>query len=172
MATPEPSVYQRVELRLMAISRLFSVVPRTSALPPKADIRAGMSAFELIMSAPPPIADVYGQGAGSPLLTQPGHSPRAVKNLGRAPAHGHEVSFTPEQFRVIYHCHWCAGVPLRTPEFQVRLRHARLLCQGSDLHELAADIRSLRWLERCPDFAKRRALPNVGQPCLLEPAPQ
>ena len=57
---------------------------------------------------------------------------------------------------------WCTGVPLRTPELQVRLRHARLLCQGSDLHELAADVRSLRRLERRPDFAKRRALPSAG----------
>ncbi len=77
-----------------------------------------------------PVRPVYPQQA----TFHPGH----VMDLGRAAANGHEVSFTPEQFRVIDQCLWFTGVPLRTPEFQVRLRHARLLCQGSDLHELAA----------------------------------
>ncbi|MEC4688771.1 MAG: hypothetical protein VST64_10770, partial [Nitrospirota bacterium] len=44
------------------------------ALPPTPDIRWPMSAFHQITSAYPPIADVNGQGAGSPLLTQTGHS--------------------------------------------------------------------------------------------------
>jgi hypothetical protein len=37
-------------------------------------------------------------------------TPVVVKALGRTPANGHEVSFTPEQFRVNDQCLWCTKV--------------------------------------------------------------
>ena len=61
------------ECPLLAISGRSEGSAITSALPPKADIKIAMSAFRLIMSAYPPIADLMSRCSGCPLMTQSGH---------------------------------------------------------------------------------------------------
>jgi hypothetical protein len=70
-----------VKCPLLAICRLFSVVPGTPALTPITDIRKPMSAFRLISSALPPITDVNGWPSFCLQMTHSGHS--------RCSAHSH-----------------------------------------------------------------------------------
>ncbi len=78
---PFPECRQRPVLDLLGQYRLLLLArfghsmgyARTSALTPKADVRAPMAAFVPISSASPPGADLPGGVAEGPFLTQSSH---------------------------------------------------------------------------------------------------